>query len=176
MTDKVWWFRPDEQPKTPLASISPWGDYNLKDPYDRSVSHRRMRVHNNLDSGNKPFGEKDRPTAFFIKKSPRDGHLVPQDDFNIGYSGIYIITEAMHALLSKFDLGDTQMIELPLYDATRTLTASRLYDVQPDFNKPLPGRWFLLHVTARKNSFSYEASRGITSYNPSYPFSPNVPY
>lgn len=64
-------------------------------------------------------------------------------DFSKISMGILLISEAMKDLLEVFDLGQTQILELSLYDAVRAYGHCR---ADPDLSKKDPRRWFLLHI------------------------------
>ena len=66
-------------------------------------------------------------------------------------SGVIILSEKFHDLLSQFDLGDGRMFEVPLYEH--------------DQKTLRPGRWFILHVAAQKQTLIPEKSENLESGN-----------
>ncbi|MEM9308613.1 MAG: hypothetical protein AAGA74_15065 [Pseudomonadota bacterium] len=61
-------------------------------------------------------------------------------DFSLITMGAILISEAMKDMLSGFNLGEMQMIELPLHDASKAYGRVR---ADPDFSKKESRRWFV---------------------------------
>ncbi|MEM1351160.1 MAG: hypothetical protein AAGF27_02390 [Pseudomonadota bacterium] len=76
--------------------------------------------------------------------------------------GTLLISEAMKDLLEGFDLGQTQILELPLYDAVRAYGHCR---ADPDLSKKDPRRWFLLHILEKRDTLIPEFSVGLHGSN-----------
>ena len=146
MTDHptVWWARPDEKRPSQQYRIKPLADYPLGElaPKVRGVE---------------PFTDEDRPHSAFFN-TPRKTKLEkdPADFMGINMGG-FMVSEPMRDLLAGFDLGATQLIELPLYDGKEIENA--VIGNEPDLSRRDPRRWFLLHVVALKDAFLPEASR-----------------
>jgi hypothetical protein len=68
-------------------------------------------------------------------------------DFFCIANGVLIVSQAFHDLLSQFDLGDGRMFEVPLYEH--------------DQKTLRPGRWFILHVAAQKQTLIPEKSEHV---------------
>ncbi|MEM7729992.1 MAG: hypothetical protein AAF311_12080 [Pseudomonadota bacterium] len=72
-----------------------------------------------------------------------------------------LVSGAMIDLLSNFDLGETQVLELPLFEGVDRPRAEFIGMDQPDLSRPVPGRWGLLHVLAKKAALYDEGCEGI---------------
>ena len=107
--------------------------------------------------GGEPFTNGDRPhSAFFDTHTKTKPEKDPADFMGINMGG-FMVSESMRDLLAGFDLGPTQLIELPLYDGKKI--EDFVVGFEPDPSKRDPRRWFLLHIVALKDAFLPEASR-----------------
>ena len=142
----IWWARPDEKRTSQRYRITPLVDYPL--------GQLSLKV-----KGDAPFTEEDRPhSAFFdtIKKTRLEKN--PADFMGVQMGG-FMVSEPMRDLLAGFELGPTQLIELPLFDAKKHGPSP--FAISPDLTRKDPRRWFLLHIIALKDAFALEASRGM---------------
>ncbi|MEL6101058.1 MAG: hypothetical protein AAFR68_07040 [Pseudomonadota bacterium] len=160
MTEQVWWFEPTEHPGMDGSGISPWADYELA---TLAPKIRNSKV---------AFTDEDRPTLLYFDGRTTAERRDNPGDFVFTMMGGLLISEAFFDLLSDFDLGETQVIELPLYDGKPV----NKFDSVTDLTKRRPGRWFLLHIIARKDSFVYDASRGVLPASEYGSNTPDVPY
>ena len=146
MTDRptVWWARPGEKRPSQRYRITPLADYPLGE------LARKMQ-------GHEPFTDENRPhSAFFETHLKTKLEKDPADLIGVRMDG-FMVSEPMRDLLAGFDLGPTQLIELPLYDGKKI--ESSFVGFEPDPSKRDPRRWFLLHIVALKDAFLPEASR-----------------
>jgi hypothetical protein len=80
-----------------------------------------------------------------------------------------MVSGAMMEFLSGFDLGDTQLMELPFYNSKDGRPAGSPFpELVPDRARPIPGRWGLLHQLARNVAFvpEHSAKFGISNRHP----------
>ena len=87
---------------------------------------------------------------FFTYKSPERYKSNLPDIFKIT-GGIVIISEYFYNLLQKFDLGETKLFEVPLYECDQTTRR--------------PERYFILHLVASKTCFLPEHSKNVEEIN-----------
>ena len=77
------------------------------------------------------------------------------------YMGAIMVSEAFRDVASGFDLGESQFIEVPLYEGKSMHTMSGQVEINPDRRDPR--RWFLFHILPRKIALLPEASGGVSS-------------
>ena len=75
-----------------------------------------------------------------------------------GHMGAIIISEAFHDVITQFDLGGTQIFELPLYELS---AMDKMGRTEPDRSRQDPRRWFLFHVMDFKECLRVEASEKL---------------
>jgi hypothetical protein len=104
------------------------------------------------------FDDSNRPDElrWFYSKVPDKARNLP--DAFMGHMGAIIISEAFHDVITQFDLGGTQIFELPLYELSAMTKMGRS---EPDRSKQDPRRWFLFHVTDFKDCLRVEASENL---------------
>ncbi len=68
-------------------------------------------------------------------------------DLMVITGGLLIVSEKMPDILVQFDLGATQLFEVPLYE----------YDQKTQ----RPGKWYILHIAATKNTVIPEKSENV---------------
>ena len=120
-------------------------------PADRAPSDLRWQLHKVTDK------DRDLPDAKMIVMAA------------------ILMSEAFRDVASGFDLGESQFIEAPLYEAK---SMTRMGEVEPDPERRDPRRWFLFHILPRKAALMPEASRGVSPNewpNGSIHWSVNVP-
>ena len=69
------------------------------------------------------------------------------------------VSGRMIDLLRQFDLGETEIFELPFFEGKKDDPDKRLFEMIPDRDRPIPGRWGIVHVRARKVAFLPEQSK-----------------
>lgn len=75
----------------------------------------------------------------------------------------------MADVLKQHDLGTTQIIELPyVHGKDAKPEPSKVTDVVADRDRPIPGRWGILHVMARKAAFVPDTSQDFRLDGTSY--------
>jgi hypothetical protein len=75
--------------------------------------------------------------------------------------GGILVSGKMIDILQNFDLGKTQVLELPMYEGLgKQLSPSSPLE-EPDLSKPIPGRWGVLHVTERKDAVVESECRNV---------------
>ncbi len=102
----------------------------------------------NLYDARVPVTREQAPDYLFFDKTgyPEKLKSSLHDLFKVG-GGIIVISERFHDLLQGFDLGPTQLIEVPVFE----------YDQQ----RQRPGRFWILHIVAQKTEFVPEASENV---------------
>lgn len=169
---KFWWaktYNPRRHP-TPIK------------PYLPGVSIQDSRyelmgeLNDRLAISRSPLDNEILPSElrWMFKKVPEKKRALP-DAFK-GHMDSIIVSEAFRTLLDGFDLGASQVIELPLYDIKSKDKVGRT-DV--DTSKKDPRRWFLFHVTEFKDAFLPEQSADLydlqSSGKPKYAVQSTVP-
>lgn len=104
------------------------------------------------------FDDTNRPDElrWFLSKVPEKARNLP--DIFMAHMGALIISEAMRDVLVQFNLGQTQIIELPLYELSAMTKRGR---TEADRSKQDPRRWFLLHVVDYKTTLVASASEKL---------------
>ncbi|MEL7182168.1 MAG: hypothetical protein AAFY65_14155 [Pseudomonadota bacterium] len=100
------------------------------------------------------------PHCLFVKM-PQKGDNRDYDDLGPMTSSGILVSGAMIDLLSGFDLGATQVLELPMYEARGKPRSSSDMLEEPDYDRPVPGRWGLLHVRETKNALYDAGCEGV---------------
>ncbi|MEM8824781.1 MAG: hypothetical protein AAGF30_14340 [Pseudomonadota bacterium] len=157
MTDapcRVWWFEGFWEEDRYRAPIVP---YVASEPELKEVFQFVINAVPNRDAR---FTATHQPSCLFIKDSEW-GDRRDFDDLGPMHSAGIFISGAMIDLLSNFDLGDTQILELPLYEGIADPRNKLLGNREPDLSRPVPGRWGLLHVLAKKAALYDEGCEGI---------------
>jgi hypothetical protein len=124
----------------------------------------RLRVVRPLLAGRKgPFPGGLEPDCLLRESfEPIDPATIP--DLTVINSNAIIVSGAMMDVLAEFDLGETQILELPFYHGMDVRPeGARLPVFAPDRARPFPGRWGLLHLLARKAAVVPEASLDFRS-------------
>ena len=73
------------------------------------------------------------------------------------------VSGRMIDLLRQFDLGETEIFELPFFEGKKDDPGKRMFTMIPDRDRPIPGRWGIVHVRARKVAFLPEQSKNFES-------------
>ena len=84
---------------------------------------------------------------FFNLSGLREDYKRKLPDIFTITGGLIVISERFADLLRGFELGQTRLFEVPLFER--------------DQKTPRPGRWFILHIAAKKSAFVPEASSGV---------------
>ena len=85
--------------------------------------------------------------AFFRNTDPKEYDKIKVWDLMIIVNGLLLMSEKLRDLLLGFDMGTTLTYEVPLY--------------KHDQKTLLPGRWFILHITANKKTVIPELSENV---------------
>ncbi len=142
---RVWWFEGFWNEMPFYAPVTPYGDFGQK-PYQNLgliaeiVQRREVR-----------FASETELDCLFVSH-PQRGDSRDFDDLCPGMARGIVVSGAMIDLLAKFDLGETQVLELPMYEGLGTLMSESSSLKEPDLSRPVPGRWGLLHVLAKKSA------------------------
>ena len=73
------------------------------------------------------------------------------------------VSGRMIDLLRQFDLGETEIFELPFFEGKKDDPDKRMFTMIPDRDRPIPGRWGIVHARARKVAFLPEQSKNFES-------------
>ena len=104
------------------------------------------------------FPGSQEPDCIFINTHHPVSRSFP--DLAVMNGAALFVSGALIDLLSQFNLGPSPMIELPFFDQKNISPyGDRAPDLRPDRDKPIPGRWGMLHVLARKSAFVPEQAR-----------------
>jgi hypothetical protein len=87
---------------------------------------------------------------FFKLKDLKPSYRANTPDWVMITDRIFVISEKFHNLLSGMKMGPTRMFEVPLFE----------YDQKT----MRPGRWFILHIVAKKRTVIPELSEGVREY------------
>lgn len=121
----------------------------------------KLDILNIVGNKDRAFPEGFQPECFFydaILERKRE----PRPDFDEANGGALYISRKMIDLLRGFDLGDSMILELPLFEGKEQGEGDRPYAIiGPDYDLPFPDRGGLLHVMARKMSFLPEKSENL---------------
>lgn len=135
---------PDTLPKI-------WGSYfNMETENVFSIDYHtdRPRIdYINEKDAHVPVERLHVPDYIYFSVKVPDSRKSGLPDWFMIIGGIFVISQKFHDLLARFELGETRMFEVPLYDSDQKTI--RL------------GRWFILHVAAKKVTVIPELSEGI---------------
>jgi hypothetical protein len=138
----------------PVMHTSVWAD-----SWQAMTNEEQLKILSRFVANTKgPFPAGLEPDCL-VRESlePIDPATIP-DLTKINESAI-IVSGAMMDVLARFDLGETQILELPFYQAMDVRPeGARLPVFAPDRARSFPGRWGLLHLLARKAAFLPQAS------------------
>lgn len=139
MRDPIIWVSSFEMKTQNIKSI----DWHLNRPRIDFI-HEIVDEHIVIDPASAPeyayFGLRDIPA--------KKRNNLP--DLLIIRGGIFFVSEAFRNLLMRFDLGQTQFFEVPLYE----------YDQKTQ----RPGRWFFLNIAEIKDTLAPETCEGLEEY------------
>ncbi len=95
------------------------------------------------------FVSRDQAPAylFFSLYDLKTSYKEKLPDLMVITSGLLIVSEKMRDILVQFDLGATQLFEVPLYE----------YDQKTQ----RPGKWYILHIAVTKNTVIPEKSENV---------------
>ena len=100
---------------------------------------------------NLPFPSEWEPDSIHINTHrPLRSRAFP--DLVIINSLVPFISGATMELLRGFDVGETEIWELPFFDFKKRDPDGPPVDLVPDRDRPIPGRWGFLHLRARKTA------------------------
>jgi hypothetical protein len=154
----VWWTNPRWRGGR-QGEIVPY----LNAPYEGQEMLRSMAELNQmLRLMQVPVPEDRRPTDLRWKlRKVTDKERDLPDAIKI-IMGAIMVSEAFRDVAAGFDLGESQFIELPLYEAK---SVSMMGDVELDPDRRDPRRWFLFHILPCKSALLTEASSGIHRFS-----------
>lgn len=138
----------------PLSKI--WASYFMMETanslnLDYHTDRPRIDYVNELDA-HVPVERLHVPDYIFFSVKVPDSRKSGLPDWFKITDRVNVISQKFHDLLSRFELGETRMFEVPLYDS--------------DQKTIMPGRWFILHVAAKKPTVIPELSEGIMRSGP----------
>jgi hypothetical protein len=84
---------------------------------------------------------------FFNLQNLKEAYKAKTPDLAMISGGLFVISETFRDLLVPFDLDTTLIHEVPFYEV--------------DQKTPRPGRWFIMHITAHKQTVIPELSENI---------------
>lgn len=167
---------PELKAKTPNKVW--WSDtYNLR--------HKTVRVEPKLDT---PYpglslggSMADLNRAFLARKETLPPEMWPQRlqwrlrsvtdkdrnslvDSQKIYMGAVMVSEAFYTVVREFDLGESQFIEVPLYES-EMVSEHPSGDIELGLTVQDPRRWFLFHILPRKSALLPDQCEGL--YQPS---------
>ncbi len=154
VVNRVWWFEGFWEEMPNYAPVEPYADYG-EEPY-RNLGHLSKEVRNREVE----FTAEHGPHCLFVSSPQWGDNRVFDDLCPIAMSGI-LVSGAMIDLLGQFNLGETQILELPLYEGLGKPLSQSSGLKEPDLSRPVPGRWGLLHVRARKDTVIEEHCKNI---------------
>lgn len=119
-------------------------------------------IYNTIDFKYQKLPEGFEPECFFydaILKQKRES----RPDFDQVKGAALYASHKMIDLLQEFDLGDSTILELPLFDGKERGEGKYPFQiVGPNYDLPFPDRGGLFHLVARKMSFLPEKSENLT--------------
>ncbi|MGL4238323.1 imm11 family protein [Tabrizicola sp.] len=84
---------------------------------------------------------------FFDLRDIKEDYKTKTPDLVMITNGLLVISEKFRDLLADFDMGNSLIHEVPLYEYDQTTRR--------------PGRWFILHITANKKTVIPEKSENV---------------
>jgi hypothetical protein len=154
----VWWTNPRSLGGR-QGQIVPY----LDAPYTgMDMLHSMGELNDILRLMNAPVPKDRRPTDLRWKlRKVTDKERNLPDAIKIIMAAI-MVSEAFRDVAAGFDLGESQFIEVPLYEAK---SVDMMGNVELDPDRRDPRRWFLFHILPRKTALLTEASSGIHCFN-----------
>ncbi|MEM7642835.1 MAG: hypothetical protein AAF366_09930, partial [Pseudomonadota bacterium] len=152
---RVWWFEGFWEEMPLYAPIQAYADYGHENPVanlgqlSKELKGREVR-----------FTSEHGPNCLYVSR-PQWGDNRDFDDLSPIAPRGFLVSGKMIDLLAEFDLGDTQILELPVFEGLGTPTGEDSNLKEPDLSRPVPGRWGLLHVLATKDALYDEGCEGI---------------
>ena len=154
----VWWTNPRPSDGR-QGEIKPY----LDTPYaGMDMLHSMGELNDVLRMMKAPIPQDRRPTdlRWKLRKVTDKERNLP--DAMMIYMAAIMVSEAFRDVAAGFDLGESQFIELPLYEAK---SVDMMGNVELDPDRRDPRRWFLFHILPRKTALLTEASSGIHRYS-----------
>jgi hypothetical protein len=154
----VWWTNPRSSDGR-QGEIKPY----LDAPYaGMDMLHSMGELNDVLRMMKAPIPQDRRPTdlRWKLRKVTDKERNLP--DAMMIYMAAIMVSEAFRDVAAGFDLGESQFIELPLYEAK---SVSMMGEVELDPDRRDPRRWFLFHILPRKTALLTGASSGIYKYH-----------
>jgi len=99
-------------------------------------------------NGLEPIPRSETPEYIYFYIEKRASYKDNLPDIFMIQLGVIIISQAMHDLLSRFNLGQTLMHPIPLYEKDQV--------------RQRPGQYYLLNIAKNRHCFVPEQSSGIT--------------
>ncbi|RED18598.1 hypothetical protein [Pontivivens insulae] len=154
-SEAVWWFEgfwEEDHCRAPVAAYADTGQDPVQVIGRLSKELRQREI---------KFGRKAGPDCLFVSDPNRRSDREFDDLGPMTMRGI-LISGAMIDLFTDFELGASQVLELPMYEGLGKQLSSPSGLKQPDLTRPVPGRWGLLHVRERKNSLIDDRCSGVS--------------
>jgi hypothetical protein len=151
---RVWWFEgfwEEDRCRAPVAAHADYGE----EPF-RNLSALGKEIRQRVVE----FTPERGPTSLFVSHPQRGPNRVFDDLGPMTNSGI-LVSGAMIDLLSSFELGVTQLIEVPMYEGLGKPFSPSSGLKEPDLSRGVPGRWGVLHVRETKDAIIEEKCVGV---------------
>lgn len=151
---RVWWFEGFWEEMKCYAPVAPYADYG-EEPF-RNLGMLSKEIRQRVVE----FTPEHGPNSLFVA-FPQWGENRSFDDLGpMANSGI-LVSGSMIDLLSDFELGATQVLELPMYEGLGKPLAPSSGLEEPDLSRPVPGRWGVLHVRETKDAIIDEHCENV---------------
>lgn len=129
---RVWWFEgfwEEDRCRAPVAAYTDVEDEPFRNIGKMSKELRQRKV---------KFTPQEGPSSIFVSH-PQNGDNRDFDDLGpMTMSGI-LVSGAMIDLLKDFDLGATQVLELPMFEGLGKPFSPSSGLEEPDLSRPVPG-------------------------------------
>ncbi|RED10688.1 hypothetical protein [Pontivivens insulae] len=152
--NRVWWFEGFWNEAKCQAPISAGADYGGKPVYNQGTLSQELREREIK------FTKEHGLYCLFVSRPSTRADRDFDDLGPMSMTGI-LVSGSMIDLLRDFDLGDSQVLELPMYEGLGKQLGPSGSLKEPDLSHPVPGRWGLLHVLERKDAILEECSVGV---------------
>lgn len=151
---QIWWTMP-QSGGGKRSQISPY----VAEPYlGTDMLHSMGELNSILNRMDAPVPENRRPTDLRWKLRKVTDKERDLPDAQQIIMGAIMVSEAFRDVAVQFDLGESQFIEAPLFEAK---SVDRMGEVEIDPDRRDPRRWFLFHILPRKATLMPEASSGL---------------
>lgn len=151
---RVWWFEGFWEETRHTAPVNPYADYGEEPFRNLGMLSKKMRQRE------VKFTDEHGPHCLYVAQ-PQRGSDRDYDDLGPMRMGGILLSGRMIDLLSEFDLGATQVLELPMFEGLGEPLSPSSGVKEPDMSRPISGRWGMLHIREAKDAVIDEKCQDV---------------